>query len=224
MYFNEKVKWIFVGIAGTLGVFALVVCALFFFFTPLLKMDEDTGRILVFGGLIDIQAKDIITQLSKEGGFVFGNIEGVETIPDAIKGVEIQFGSGEIRVDYNATSEINWDCDGAGKSPKKHVLDKEERIVLDFSSAIVDCDISVPQKPLQITAIFGDIVVKEPTQDLSIKLEKGTVSLGLKLKEEYSFALVASQEVSKEDFISSKKKDAISIQVEVSDGDISRLD
>lgn len=220
---SSPLKWIVIGALGTIGFLIVLVISLLFFFTPLLKIDESTGRIQLLGGAFDIQAKNVITRLSKEGSFVFGSMEGVRVLSPTIKSVEVQFGSGEVRIDYNSSEEINWDCDGAGKSAKADVLEKDEKMVLDFSSALVDCDISVPQKNLKISAILGDIVVKAPPRDLSIKLEKGNVELFPDPQIAYVYNLKATKGDT-EDFESSKDATAVRIDVEVTNGEIIKLD
>jgi hypothetical protein len=217
-------KWVVIGILGAFGFLILLVVALMFLFTPLLKVDESTGRVQMFGGLVDIQAKNVIAQLSKEGSFVFGSISGAESMGANIQNVEILMGSGELRVDYNTGDEINWDCDGAGKSAKSQVSEKDSKYVLDFSAALVDCDVSLPHKSLKIIAQSGEVQVSHPKQPLSIKLERGTVSFLPEASTSYSYSLKATDLPSAEDFPVSTDKKAIPVSIEVIDGEISKLD
>lgn len=221
---SEKIKWIVIGFLGSFAIFAGLIGLMIFLFTPLLKIDESTGSVQLFGGAFDIQAKQMITKLSKEGSFVFGNISGVETIPQELTVVEILMGSGNLRIDYNATDEINWDCDGAGKSSKTEAIPKENKLVLDFTAAFVDCDITLPQKALKVYAIAGDISVKYPKQPLFIKVERGNVELAPASGVDYKYTLKAQGEVSGDDFVSSENPQSVAVDIEVIDGEIGKLD
>lgn len=217
-------KWVVIGVLGAFGFLILLVVALMFLFTPLLKVDESTGRVQMFGGLVDIKAKNVITQLSKEGSFVFGSIAGVEPMGANIKSVDILMGSGELRVDYNTGDEINWDCDGAGKAAKSQVLETDSKYVLDFSAALVDCDVSLPHKVLKIIAQSGEVQVSGAKQALTIKLDRGVVSFLPEPTTIYNYSLKASESPSAEEFPSSSDKNAIPVSIEVIDGEISKLD
>lgn len=221
---TSVLKWVVIGGLGVLGFLIILVVSMMFLFTPLLKVDEKTGRVQIFGGLVDIQAKNVITQLSKEGSFVFGDISGVESLSPAVQSVEILMGSGELRVDYNAGDEINWDCDGAGKAAKTQVSEKEAKMTLDFSAALVDCDVTLPQRALKIVGQSGEVQVRAPKKPLTIRLERGNVSLAPDEGTPYSYALKAPEPPTAEDFPSSTDKNAVSITVEVVDGEISKLD
>lgn len=221
---QSKLKWFLLGVISTLMFLVFVIFCLLYFFTPIIKMDESTGRVDILGGMVQLQAKNVITQLSKENSFVFGNISGVETIDRSIETVEIHFGSGEVRVDYNASDEINWDCDGAGKAAKTKVSARNEKFILDFTSALVDCDLSMPNKKLIIEANYGDVLVKAPKKDLTIRLQKGSVSLGVNPEVEYKYDLRASGG-SSEEFVSSENAaKAVLVDVEVTMGEINKLD
>lgn len=221
---HSHFKWMVIGILGTLGLIVAFISFMAFLFTPLLKVDETTGRVQIFGGLFDIQAKNVITQLSKDGSFVFGSISGVQALAPEIRAIEIRMGSGEIRVDYSEGQEINWDCDGAGKDSKTSVDAKTETMVLDFSSAFVDCDINLPEKPLNIIAIAGEVTVRNPRQPLSIKLERGSVEIAPDPETPYKYDLKAAEEVSADEFLSSESPQAVPISIQVIDGEISKLD
>lgn len=221
---SSAFKWIVIGFLGTLGLLTALIVIMTFIFTPLVKIDESTGRVQFFGGAFDIQAKNVITQLSKEGSFVFGSISGVENLGPEVKLVEIIVGTGELRIDYNDTSEMNWDCDGAGKSARTQFIEKQGKLQLDFSAALVDCDISIPNKDIKVSAISGDIDIKAPKNNVYVKVDRGNVSFSPEPTVTYTYTLKASEPPLKEDFPSSDDKDAILISIEVIDGEISKLD
>jgi len=222
---SNNFKWFTIGFISAVAIAAVVVTVLIYSFTPLIKVDETTGRVQLFGGAIDVRAKNVITKLSKDNSFVFGSIEGAEVLPDDVAGTVIKFGTGEIRIDYNNTREINWDCDGAGKNAK---LDFSQKglVNLDFSAAFVDCDISVPYQPLKIEGNSGEINVRKVRAELDIKLGQGDVLLEPLPAAAYIYDFkTGSGSVDPE----LKSADAtaaspIKVKVDIKVGDISQLD
>jgi hypothetical protein len=218
-------KWLVIGLLGTFTFFVAVIAVLLFSFTPLIKVDESTGRVQLLGGAIDVQAKNVITQLSKEGSFVFGSINGVEKLPDDIKDVQIKFGTGELRIDYNSTDELNWDCDGAGKSSTVKVMEAEGKAVLDFSMSFVDCDVSIPNKNVSIEGLAGQIEVRLPQQNLDIKFGSGEVNIKPDPKLGYIYDLKTGMGKISGDFESTAKEgDGKKITVGIQTGQINKLD
>jgi hypothetical protein len=225
---NQKphvIKWIIIGALGTMTFILMLICVLFYIFTPLIKIDETTGRIKLFGGTVDVQARDVITQLSKDGSFVFGNMDGVEKLAPEIKKVEIKFSAGEVRVDYNESEEINWDCDGAGKNSKVLSDPKEGKVLLDFSAAFVDCDISLPtSRELKLTGSKGQIEVRKMASPIDITLGAGDVYLQPVEGRAYIYQLKSLEGEASSSFVSSPDGKGVPVSVEIKLGDILPLD
>jgi hypothetical protein len=214
-----------IGALGTMGFFLVLLGILFYVFTPVIKIDETTGRIKLFGGTVDVQARDVITKLTKDGSFVFGNMDGVEKLAPEIKNIEIKFSAGEIRVDYNLGEEMNWDCDGAGKNTKVLKDPQSGKMLLDFSAAFVDCDISLPSsRPLKISGGKGQIEVRKIASPLQISLGAGDVYLQPIEETAYIYNLRIAEGDSDPSFVSSPDGNGIPVSVELKLGDILPLD
>ncbi|MBY0316841.1 MAG: DUF4097 family beta strand repeat-containing protein, partial [Bdellovibrionales bacterium] len=186
---TRNLQWFLLGFVSALGCLVLVVCAIFYFFSPLVKFDESTGTVSLLGGAMDIEAKTMITELSKDSSFVFGAIEGVSETSEATETLQIKFSSGEIHVDYNRTTELNWDCDGAGKGAQIIGDENKKTLTLDLRGAFVDCDISVPHKALEIYGQSGKIDVENIETELDVSLASGEVNLGLLQSLKYKMEL-----------------------------------
>lgn len=218
------VKWIVIGALGTMAIFVLFIGILIYTFTPLIKIDEGTGRVSLFGGTVDVQARDVITQLSKDGSFVFGAMDGLEKLSPEIKTIEVKFGTGEIRLDYNDGDDLNWDCDGAGKSSKFQKQAEQGRVVLDFSAAFVDCDISLPKRSIKISGNKGQVEVRKMQSPLEISLSSGDVYLQPMDGLAYQYTLNDGEDAESDSFTSSVDKNAIPIKVEIKVGSVLTLD
>lgn len=224
---HESLKWFVAGFISALACFFIAICILTYFFTPLLKVDESTGRIQLFGGLVDVQARDMITKLSKESSFVFGTIEGVYKVPPAAEILTVKFGSGDVRIDFNASDEMNWDCDGAGKSTKVVFDEAQKNVTLDLSSAFVDCDLSLPEIRLVVEGARGELELRKYRNDVDVRLGSGNVGLEPVENLPYSYDLkVGIGQVDSE--ISSdpapESSEAVKVKVEIKSGDIIKLD
>lgn len=187
---TRNLQWFLLGFVSAFFFLAILVSIALYSFSPLVKFDESSGKVSLFGGLMDIQAKTMITELSKDSSFVFGAIEGVSEVGAATESLEIKFSSGEVHVDYNPTNELNWDCDGAGKGAQIINDEKKKISTLDLSGAFVDCDISVPQKNLSIRGQSGKVEVENIKSPLEISLASGEVDLGLSPSHKYKTHLV----------------------------------
>ena len=188
---HDKLKWFAIGFLAALGVFVVIVGLVVSSVTPLVKIDEATGRVQLLGGFIDVPARDVIRQLSKDGAFVFGTMEGVQVVDPAIETIAIKFGAGDMRVDYVEGEEMNWNCDGAGKTTRIEQLPAQKRLIVDFSAAFVDCDVSIPIKKLSIEGTNGEVDVRRIHADVDIQLTSGQIVLDPLDGQAYVFDLKA---------------------------------
>jgi hypothetical protein len=165
------------------------------------------------------------TQDPEKSGFSLGSREGAETLEDAIRLIEIKFGSGEIRIDYSmAGTEINWNCDGVGKTT---VLERDAEtasVRLDFSSAIVDCDITVPARNLKIEGLHGEIEIRKIAASVEIQMINGEVFLQPLKDRSYIFDLNVESGAVDESLESSADPKSLLIKAEMKYGNIERLD
>lgn len=164
------------------------------------------------------------TESKEKSEFSLGNREGVEAVGLDTQKIEIKFGSGEIRVDYATNSEINWNCDGVGK---KTVLEKdaEERSVrLDFSSAIVDCDITIPALALKIEGLHGEVELRKIAAAVDVQMIHGELFLQPLANQAYRYELNVESGTIDESFESSQDPKALLIKAEMKYGSIETLD
>lgn len=156
--------------------------------------------------------------------FSLGSREGAENLDSNIELIEIKFGSGEIRIDYSTGQEINWDCDGVGK---KTVLEKdtsEKSVRLDFSSAIVDCDITIPSRSLKIEGLHGEVELRKIDSNVEVQMINGELFLQPRKDREFKYELNVESGSVDEAFVSSASPKALIIKAEMKYGNIETLD
>lgn len=160
------------------------------------------------------------------------SITGVYKVAGVAQGTEIKFSSGYIRVDYNGSgNEVNWDCDGEGSGLNAHFEAQTGTAILNFSGPYLDCDVTIPNKPLRIRGGSGKIEVRQIQAALDVDLQKGTVYLDAIPGKAYSYKINAENtesedappgDVDKLDanapFVSSNQADALSVKVVVKSG------
>lgn len=220
--FSKNIQWFLLGVLTTLGFLACVVFAIFYFFFPFVQFDETNGRLSLLGGAFEIQAPSMISQISKESSFVFGKIEGVAPVPSEIKKIKLQFGVGEVRVASHASSEMNWDCDGAGKVAKVEALDGV--LSLDLRGAFVDCDLSLPLVAFELQGQSGEITIENIQAPVDIFLASGQVHLGFVNSQKYNLNLTVESGEVASSFDDLKSEDGLLVKVNVKVGEIDRID
>lgn len=165
------------------------------------------------------------SQFSEEKSeFIVGNREGVEKISSSVRLIEIKFGSGEIRIDSNTGDEINWDCDGVGKNTQLEKDTEEASVRLDFSSAIVDCDITIPARALKIEGLHGEIELRRIQAPVEVHMINGELFLQPLKDLLYRYELNVESGAVSESFESSTDLKAIPIKAEMKYGNIEPLD
>jgi len=155
--------------------------------------------------------------------FQLGDLSGAEVLPPSIKTIEIKFSSGELRVEFSQGDELNWDCDGVGKNSGLDVLDSET-VRLDFSSAIVDCDITIPTKKLKMEGLRGEVQLRKVRAAVDIQMINGEIFFQPLKNLHYRWNLNIESGTVDETLVSSEDAEAIPIKAEMKYGNIESLD
>ncbi len=180
--------------------------------------------VLAFGSYRALFEKTFSQISDEKSEFLLGNREGAEKIKSSIRLIEIKFGSGEIRIDSNSGDEINWDCDGVGKSTRLETDVEEASVRLDFSSAIVDCDITIPSRALKIEGLHGEVELRRISAPVDVHMINGELFLQPLKELLYRYELNIESGSVDESFESSSDPKAILIKAEMKYGTIETLD
>lgn len=221
------VKWLTIGFLGTVAIVALLIGGLIWKFTPLLKVDEKAGRVVLLGGLIDISENEGLLHIggttihSDDHAQVF---EGSTTI-DASKfdSIAVSFSNAKIETTSAHGSEFRWKCkfsggkDAATITAEKRVF---EMNLLKTSGA--KCELQLPEKiPAKLSGANGKIEIAKPHAAIEAKLDNGLIGFTADSERHYRYDVKVSTGMS-DAFESSNAKDAIDIKLHLTNGKIKR--
>ena len=167
---SPVVKWLVMGVLGTIALILLFVGTLLWKFSPLLQVDEQGGRVRILGGLIDIDEKSGQTKISRDAH----RFDGTHALPAKGGKIELRFINGEMEFASAAGATLTWNCRSRAKMDEKpQVVDGA--LILDFSKLKdVHCNFSVPQDAeVQVKGVNGDVQVHEPKFHLELRLVNG---------------------------------------------------
>lgn len=225
---TPMVKWLTIGFMGTFGMILLAFMVLLWKFTPILKVDEEKGRIVILGGLIDIDEKNGTlsigsTRLHHDEDMKL--LEGAKPV-NGEKGekILIQFGNGKIETTPSIDEQLHWRCKYSGDLKTGGVYEEKSLIRLDLTPASgVKCEIQLPKAPTEITGSNGKIKLVHTQAALTLKLINGKVELMPHPNAKYRYNAQVNNGIMS-GLNSSTDKDAIPIHIQVNNGKISSDD
>jgi hypothetical protein len=177
---SPVVKWIVLGGLGCLALFVVGIVALAFAFSPILKVSEKEGKVVLLGGLIDIdESKGSV----KIGDAEFSAGEDKHFSGEAAVGpkgkVAVLLSNGRLTFKTAEGASLRWDCHGSEKDADPEALLRDGVQTLDMMSLrCARCEISVPKgSPAQAELNNGRISLDHPLFDVNAKLDNGRISI-----------------------------------------------
>lgn len=216
-------KWIAV---GTVAFFAMIFFSgmmLIWYFSPLVKVDEEKGRVVLLGGLIDVNEK--IGQV-KIGDMVVNdalkdavNVQGEENIGDAkIKIVKIPFNTAKLELTSGTDKRLSWDCKSATNVPLNAEVQSGVLTLNLDKLSFAKCAITLPIGLLtQIHGVNGDMVIDRPLDAMEIALDNGKVNIHPAPDKTYDFDVSVKNGL-QDFFPRSNDKEAVRVKVNVVNG------
>lgn len=232
----------------TLGVMSLTVIALVLLirsFSPILHVDEEAGRVVILGGLIDVNEKEGKVSLGKgklqlngqEVNFKVdfeGNtqeFDGVLNSQGKSK-LNVSGTNGKFKFETSESKDIEYSCEVANIGDTINldniiVTDRKGEIDFQFSDNLFSgakCDLIVPKGlDLKVELGNGKLVFDELQQNASLKLDNGMVEFFRHPEVAYSFKTRlkrgAIAGLGKEDY-NNKDPKAYKIDIEATNGKI----
>lgn len=158
-------------------------------FTPLYSVDDQTGRLKFFGDTIDILPGEITTFIESESQQV--SFEGKEILNH--RGVDFFFGSGIVNFYSADTGELSYKCK-SNEDLSSQILNPKEVILFNFENKSIYCDLWVPETSLiRVKGNNGIISIKKIPANIDIKLGNGSLNFTPKEGELYAYHLEVSQ-------------------------------
>lgn len=218
---TPMVKWLTIGFLGTISICAAFILILLFKFTPLIKVDEEKGRVILLGGLIDVNENNSTLKVQFDDGIskVFEGERDVKRV-DAIR---IPFSNGKFELRSAIDRKLHWRCKVMGESPEPTVVEKERVLSLQLEQALgAKCEIDLPKGvPASVVGANGKLSIVRPGADLDVKLSNGKVSVQPDPAIRYKFD-TSVMNGRTEAFESSDDKNAVAVKIAVMNGTISR--
>ncbi|MBN1115191.1 MAG: DUF1700 domain-containing protein [Oligoflexia bacterium] len=213
---HPVIKWLVLGFLGTVSIVMLFVVILIWKFTPIFKVDGNTGKVTIMGGLIDI-----------DNTFNFKEVKFSDSrkIKKKIKNVTINFSNGSFEFANSDDNTFSWECVGSDKyNSDNYVEENGDTIVLNLNKPVATrCDIKVPAGILlRAEGSNGKIGLIRPEYNVDLKINNGMVGIrpddGVKYK--YDITYVNGWA---DTFKSSQSKDAYSLKISLVNGNIKRF-
>lgn len=216
-------KWLAV---GTVVAFALIFTAglsVIWYFSPILRVDQQNGRVVLLGGLIDVNEK--IGRV-RVGGLEVNDAlkessqtKGQDDLTDQnITKIEIPFNTAKLDVSSSSDLTMKWDCKSSGHSQLKTEVTAGVLTLNLDSLNLAKCSISLPAGiATDFHGVNGHMEVDAPRDALNISLTNGKVNIRPDASRVYDFEVQVKNGL-QDIFPRSSAKDAVKVKVNVVNG------
>ncbi|MEC9284241.1 MAG: DUF1700 domain-containing protein [Bdellovibrionota bacterium] len=224
-------KWLTIGFISMMGFIALMVFMVFKQFSPFVDVNEEMGKVKLFGGMINVDEKimenfdgDFDIEISEsaqhkfERNFAFEPGIKIETI-------RVEFGNGKLEIENHLSNSVRLEC-----KTRKSDADLEEPSILQKESIVqIDmlkhsggkCELFVPPNLfLDVKAQNGKVELEKLVNPMTVKLNNGKIKFENAPSTQYKFDIDLG--MGKADgFESSNAADAIEVKLSLDKGRIS---
>jgi hypothetical protein len=222
-------KFIFTFFGFSFLFFIAIMSFVIWKFTPVFQIEEKSNRIVILGGLIDINGKSGRIKMMDSYHYVdnqFTNsFDGAINInKDEYDELVINFRSGVIDILQSEDRRLSWDCK-LDKVPTQEFINKSKGIIeMDLENQEgISCDIEIPsQMKLSIDGKDGKISIRELDSDIFVELNNGMISFAPNPELEYVYEIDIEKGTSYK-FENSKTVNAIEVKFDLDNGTITKL-
>jgi hypothetical protein len=219
-------KWFSIMFLGSMGLLMVSILVMVWKFTPLFKVDEKNQRVIILGGLIDVNGVSGKIKVGDQYQFIpnkFNNqFNGTIDVPrDEFDELVINFKSGSLDFKTNIDRKLSWDCK-LEKAPGQDFINMGKDIIeIDLEkTGGSSCMIGVPiDLKLTVDGEDGQISIEEPEFDTYIDIDNGSVRLMVNPEVEYKYDL-SVRNGSFPKLKSSENEDAYEIKIHMENGKI----
>lgn len=148
-------------------------------FTPLFKLDEANNRVIILGGLIDIDGQAGKLKIGNDYQFTEAKYEnefqGSFMLDQNKDEVLIKFTSGAFKVSTSLTDEVSVKCKLETPPKKDMIVQADDIVTINFTDMQgSSCDIAVPQeKKITLEGVDANIELIQPEFNAYIEIENG---------------------------------------------------
>lgn len=202
----KRHKWLKALTLTTVAVLSLAIIAVVLViksFTPLISVNEKTGRVVILGGMIDIDesagkvslGKGLIDIQDDDGDFIKNfevnfksSSQKIEGLRPVNKDQEVLIDASNTKMAFQPSKDENlyYRCKGVGGDPQFNTKDfiyedkaKDNKLVFHFKGSPLannKCVFEVPRDiPLNVDIDNGKIRFQELAQQLHVKMNNGKI-------------------------------------------------
>ena len=209
------VKWITIGFLGTFGLIIFFLLILVFKFIPIVKIDEESGRIQVLGGLIDVQQNEEVAEISGEENL----------FESSINNIKIDFKNGKMILKRNDGNKFLFNCKVQDSVSDVKPRKESDSLVFDLESSNRSfCSLEIPSGfKLAVNGKNGEIQLIELQNHISVNLTNGKIGFIPESNSKYKYQVSVKNGTSDE-FLNSNSNEAFEVQLSLKNGKIRQLD
>ena len=200
---------------------------LYWKFTPIFKADEENQRVIILGGLIDIDGKSgkvkIFDQVQfAESDNLKDSFQMNMALDSEIDEVDLSFKSGQFTLKNSASNELKFNCKLSGPFEQTMVDQKPELLKVNFAKLDgVTCELSIPEgKRILLEGVDSAINIDRAEFNAYIEVENGHVAIKPAPERDYLYNLEVEQGYIGDFTSVENNPNATEIQVRLQNGSI----
>ena len=225
---HRFLKWFSITILGSIAIFFVFISVMVWKFTPIAKFDEENQRIVLLGGLIDINGTSGKIKVFDQYQFVenrFSNqFDGAFELTPDMNEMVVNFDSGILNFKTSSSKKASWNCKLQMPPGKDivNVLPTALEINLDAYGG-GSCEIEVPvDATLTATGKDAEVNLSEPEFDLMVEFENGSLNFSPNPEVEYNYD-IRVQKGLVDEFQSSQKPNAYEVKLYLENGNVRKI-
>lgn len=210
-------KWFLLTILGFFLILFVAAGVVVWKFSPVISVNEETGRFQFLGGLVDIQA-------NPDGSFFARTPESLrfsgQSSMEGLGQLEIKIKNGSLDLSTHQKMVLEYDCH-ADTDLSSSFVSQADSFVMDFKDHGSACSITVPENILTLVNMSsGRVGFKNFKADLDAKIRTGVVEFKPANDSQYNYNLSVDRGTIGA-FKHSNDKNAYKINIKLRRGNIS---
>ncbi len=200
---------------------------LYSIYTPLFEVDEDSQKVTLLGGLIQIDGTT--NSFKFKDNYFYGDtkfehpFDGEESM--ATNKLHLKFSQGKHKIHTHQESTIKWNCTLSTEPTSSFVQSENAVLTLNFKELKgSQCDVYLPRETeLKVSAHSGQLELHQLESDSIADLQNGQVIISPSATQSYLYDLKVKNG-SSDNFDSLDTDQSVKIKVYVENGQIKKLD
>lgn len=213
------VKWLVIGFLGGLALIFTFVIVLVLMFSPVIRIDEPKGKVVVLGGLIEVTGK-MKDQMKEAGPVKTAKAFEMDLQEKGVSNLVVNFNMGDMTIKTSPSTLLKLDCENPVIFDEKI---EKDRFVLELSqNENLKCELFVPEKMgTSIKGGNGKVSILAPRFDLQVKMVNAKMSFSGAEGIDYKFNNSVAYGTM-DNFNSSDKKEAYKISLSLVNGTLNK--